>query len=114
MDFLTWGHSPWGERILAHISWNLFWAALFAGIAFLVAHASYMVLSAHRKRSAAETDALEIEHRDLPPQIVRHSFAARLFHWVMAGAVFVLLVTAFLPLGGIYLPVVRLPLMAGV
>ena len=59
MDLLTWGRSPWGEWILTHISWDLLWASLFAGVAFLVAHASYMVLSAHRKRDAAETDALE-------------------------------------------------------
>jgi len=57
--FLTWGHSPWGQQILTHVSWNLLWAALFAGVAFLVAHASYMVLSAHRKRHPAETDAME-------------------------------------------------------
>jgi hypothetical protein len=49
--FLTWGHSPWGQQILTHVSWNLLWASLFAGVAFFVAHASYMVLSAHRKRA---------------------------------------------------------------
>ena len=59
MDLLTWARSPWGEDILAHISWNLFWASLFAGVAFFVAHASYMVLSAHRKRPVHETEALE-------------------------------------------------------
>jgi cytochrome b subunit of formate dehydrogenase len=63
-----------------------------------------MVLSAHRKRSAAETDALEIEHSGLPSQVVRHSLAARVFHWVMAGAMFVLLFTAFLPVAGIKFP----------
>ncbi|MGC4085434.1 MAG: hypothetical protein QM736_25760 [Vicinamibacterales bacterium] len=34
MDFLTWGRNPWGQRILTHISWDLFWAALFAGLIF--------------------------------------------------------------------------------
>jgi hypothetical protein len=57
--FLTFGHSPWGQQILTHVSWNLLWASLFAGLAFLVAHASYMVLSAHRKRHPDETDAME-------------------------------------------------------
>jgi len=33
----------------------------------------------------------------LPARIQRHSLAARLFHWVMAAAMFVLLFTAFLP-----------------
>ena len=59
MDLLRWGRSPWGEWVLTHVSWNLFWASLFAGVLFFVAHASYMLFSAHRKRSSAETDALE-------------------------------------------------------
>jgi len=67
---------------------------------FLVAHASYMVLSAHRKRSTAETDALEAANKDLPEQIPRHSFMARMFHWVMAASMFVLLFTSFLPIVG--------------
>ena len=75
--FLTWGHSPWGQQILTHVSWNLLWASLFAGVAFLVAHASYMVLSAHRKRHPDETDAMEACAPDLPPRITRHSLAPR-------------------------------------
>ena len=101
MDLLTWGRNPWDQPILTHISWDLLWASLFAGVAFLVAHASYMVFSAHRKRHAAETDAMEAARVDLPDRIPRHSVAARLFHWVMALAMFTLLFTAFLPIAGI-------------
>ena len=101
MDLLRWGRSPWGEWVLTHVSWNLFWASLFAGVLFFVAHASYMLFSAHRKRSAAETDALEAANKNLPPKIERHTLAARLFHWVMAASMFVLLFTAFLPVAGI-------------
>jgi cytochrome b subunit of formate dehydrogenase len=68
---------------------------------FLVAHASYMILSAHRKRSEAETAALESKFKDLPDKIERHSFMARMFHWVMAASMFVLLFTAFLPIVGV-------------
>jgi len=114
MDFLTWARSPWGEDILAHISWDLLWASLFAGVAFLVAHASYMTLSRHRKRHAAETDAMEAARTDLPPRIKRHSLTARLFHWVMAAAMFVLLFTAFLPIAGVKFAWVTWHWMAGV
>src|SRR5919106_2088613 len=113
MDFLTWGRNPWGQQVLTHISWDLLWASLLAGIMFLVAHASYMVLSAHRKRSAAETAALEAAHKDLPDQIGRHSFMARMFHWVMAAAMFVLLFTAFLPIAGVRFPWVQWHWIAG-
>jgi cytochrome b subunit of formate dehydrogenase len=113
MDFLTWGRNPWGQEILTHVSWDLLWASLFAGIMFLVAHASYMVLSAHRKRTAAETDALEAQYRNLPERIPRHSFMARMFHWVMAASMFVLLFTAFLPIVGIRFPWVTWHWIAG-
>jgi cytochrome b subunit of formate dehydrogenase len=113
MDFLTWGRNPWGQQVLTHISWDLLWASLLAGVMFLVAHASYMVLSAHRKRSAAETAALEAAHKDLPDNIERHSFMARMFHWVMAASMFVLLFTAFLPIAGFRFPWVTWHWMAG-
>jgi formate dehydrogenase subunit gamma len=113
VNFFTWGHSPWQEPVLTRISWDLFWASLFAGIAFLVAHASYMVLSAHRKRDASETDAMEAAHRHLPDRIPRHSLPARLFHWIMAAAMFVLLLTAFLPVAGVRFPWVTWHWMAG-
>jgi cytochrome b subunit of formate dehydrogenase len=114
MDLLTWGRSPWGEWILTHISWDLLWASLFAGAAFLVAHASYLMLSRHRKRAAAETDALEAARRDLPTRIGRHSLAARLFHWIMAASMFVLLFTAFLPIAGVQFAWVTWHWMAGI
>jgi cytochrome b subunit of formate dehydrogenase len=101
MDFLTWARSPWGQAVPIHVSWDLFWASLFAGVAFFVAHASYMVLSAHRKRKAEETDALEAARSDLPTLIVRHGGVARAFHWVMALSMFTLLLTAFLPIVGV-------------
>lgn len=113
MDILTWSRNPWDLPILTHISWNLFWASLFAGVVFLIAHASYMVFSAHRKRHVAETDAMEAARRDLPERIVRHSLAARLFHWVMAAAMLTLLFTAFLPIAGIKFPWVTWHWMAG-
>ena len=77
MDVLTWGRNPWGEWVLTHISWNLFWASLFAGLLFFVAHASYMLLSAHRKRAAARDRRARSEVQDLPAKIERHSLVAR-------------------------------------
>ena len=38
----------------------------FAGVLFLVAHGGYMLLSAHRKRPATETDNLEAERQACP------------------------------------------------
>jgi cytochrome b subunit of formate dehydrogenase len=101
MDLLNWARSPWGDQVLIHISWNLFWASLVGGVLFLLAHGSYMLLSGHHKRKASEVDALEAERRGLPDRIERHTFMARVFHWVMAASMLVLVFTAFLPIIGI-------------
>jgi formate dehydrogenase subunit gamma len=113
MDFVRWGLNPWGQAILEHVSWTLFWASLFAGLTFLVAHGSYMLLSAHRKRPTDETDRLEAANPKLPRRIERHSLAARAFHWVMAASMFVLLFTAFLPVVGVKFPWVTWHWIAG-
>ena len=45
--------------------------------------------------------------------IERHSFMARMFHWVMAASMFVLLFTAFLPIVGVRFAWVEWHWMAG-
>jgi len=101
MDFVTWARSPWGESILVRISWDLFWASLVGGVLFLLAHGGYMLFSPHHKREAGEVDRMEAARPGLPANIERHSFVARMFHWVMAFAMLSLVFTAFLPVVGI-------------
>ena len=43
---------------------------------------------------------MEAERKGLPAKIQRHSFVARVFHWVMAASMLVLVFTAFLPIVG--------------
>jgi formate dehydrogenase subunit gamma len=56
---------------------------------------------------------MEAARPDLPTRIPRHSLAARLFHWIMAAAMFVLLFTAFLPIAGVKFAWVQWHWMAG-
>jgi cytochrome b subunit of formate dehydrogenase len=114
MDFVTWGASPWDQQVLIRISWDLLWASALAGVLFLVAHGSYMLFSPHRKGDPAETDRLLARSPGVPERIERHSLAARLFHWVMAASMFVLLFTAFLPVIGIRFAWVTIHWIAGV
>ena len=72
------------------------------------------MLSANQKQDLSDLDALENTHPKLPNRIPRHSLMARLFHWVMAGAMFVLLVTAFFPIMGIQFPWVTWHWVAGI
>ena len=101
MDLLTRAINPWGESIFTHISWSLFWASLVGGLLFLLAHGGYMLFSRHEMRDPAEVDNLEAKRKGLPAKIERHSFVARMFHWVMAVSMLALLFTAFLPIVGV-------------
>jgi cytochrome b subunit of formate dehydrogenase len=114
MDLVTWARSPWGEDILTHISWSLFYASLVGGILFFVAHGGYMLFSRHHKRDPQEVDRMEAERPGLPPKIPRHSFVARIFHWVMAASMLVLVITAFFPIVGIQFAWVQWHWMAGI
>jgi cytochrome b subunit of formate dehydrogenase len=99
MNFLEWAMSPLGQRVPIHIAWFLIWVAIIAGLIFLIVHAIYVryfVKEAEFASSPSTSETL-----DLPARIPRHSLAARLFHWIMAGAMFALLFTAFLPKIGV-------------
>lgn len=114
MDLLSWARSPWGESVLIHISWDLFWASLVGGLLFLLAHGGYMLFSQHHKRESSEVDRMEAERKGLPSRIPRHGFVARVFHWVMAFSMLVLLFTAFLPIVGVQFAWVYWHWMAGI
>ncbi len=114
MDLLSWARSPWGESILIHISWDLFWASLVGGLLFLLAHGGYMLFSQHHKRASSEVDRMEAERKGLPARIPRHGFVARVFHWVQAFSMLALLFTAFLPIVGVQFAWVYWHWMAGI
>ena len=94
MGILEWATSPFGQRVPIHIAWFLIWVALIVGLVFLVVHAIYVRYFAKEKGFALDSSVQSVK---LPARIPRHSLAARLFHWIMAAAMFVLLFTAFLP-----------------
>jgi cytochrome b subunit of formate dehydrogenase len=73
--------------------------AAIAGLAFLVVHAIWIRYFA-KPEQFAEASASE-RASAIVAKVVRHSLAARLFHWVMALAMLVLLFTAFLPKVGV-------------
>ncbi len=99
MGILEWATSPLGQRVPIHIAWFLIWVAVIAGLVFLIVHAIYVRYFAKHKEFASE--APPAQTLDLPARIPRHSLAARMFHWIMAAAMFVLLFTAFLPRVGV-------------
>ncbi len=113
MDFFQWGQNPWGQEILIRISWSLFWASAIGGLLFVVIHLLYRWFWVPKQASApTETDDQNAD--GIPERVVRHGLASRLFHWVMAASVFVLLATGFLPVIGIQFSWVTIHWIAGV
>ena len=111
MGIVEWARSPWGQDVPIHILWYLIWVAAIAGLAFLVVHAIWARYFAKPDEYEGSISR-EVAAR-MPAKVARHSLAARLFHWVMAAAMFVLLVTAFLPKVGVKFPWVTYHWIAG-
>ena len=100
MELFQVGTDPWGQEILIRISWGLLTLAFWTGIAFVLFHAVYAVVwkpklapEGHGGPSGAEAN--------VPEKVVRHSGAARMFHWTMAASMLTLLATGFLPIVGL-------------
>ena len=110
MDFFTSGLNPWRQAIPMHASWDLLWISLIASLGFMGIHALYARVVAKRK---VESRAVDDVAALVPSQVPRHSFPARAFHWVMAGAMLVLLFTGFLPVLGVEFAWVRIHWIAG-
>jgi cytochrome b subunit of formate dehydrogenase len=112
VGIVEWATSPWGQTVPIHIAWFLIWVALIAGLLFLIVHAIYVRYFAKEKQFAGQASPDLVAR--LPERIPRHSLTARLFHWIMAAAMFTLLFTAFLPKVGVQFNWVTYHWIAGV
>jgi len=93
---IQWATSPWGQTVPIHIAWFLIWVAVIAGLGFFIVHAIWVKFFARQEVFAGGAPSSALSAK-LPERVKRHSFAARAFHWIMALAMFALLITAFLP-----------------
>jgi cytochrome b subunit of formate dehydrogenase len=103
--------NPWGQTVPIHISFFLIWVAAIGGLAFLICHAIYVQFSAKKVVHAEALPPALVAKT--PEKVARHSLAARLFHWIMALAMFALLITAFVPKVGYQFPWVTYHWIAG-
>lgn len=110
MNIVTWGASPWGQPVIEHAAWSLLWWSLAGGLGFALAHDLWVRL---RPRAGQEPDLAPRVAATVPARIPRHSLAARLFHWLMAAAMLVLLATAFAPRLGARFDWIGLHVLAG-
>lgn len=112
MELFQWGTNPWGQETLIRVSWDLLYLFFWAGVAFIVFHVVYAAvwLPKLARANGSQQDVAA----DVPETIERHTLWARIFHWVMAAAMLVLLVTGFFPIIGIQFAWVTIHWVAGV
>ena len=113
MEFLRRASNPWGQEVLIGIAWDLIWAAVIVGLVFVTGHALYVKLIAQPEAGDAKQGGNGAA-AGIPAKILRHTTSARLFHWLMSIAMFVLLITAFFPVIGIRFPWVTIHWIAGI
>jgi formate dehydrogenase subunit gamma len=114
MDFFRRATNPWGQDVLLGIAWDLMWAAIIVGIAFVIVHAVYMRFWPPEEAAGALEGGPAVPEASLPQRIVRHNGPARAFHWLTTLAMFALLITAFFPVIGIRFPWVTIHWIAGI
>lgn len=110
MEILRSAANPWGQEVLVGIAWDLVWVALIAGVVFMVVHAVYVRWIARTPRP----EEAFVSGAGIPERVTRHTLSSRAFHWLMALAMFALLLTAFLPVVGVRFPWVTIHWIAGV
>ena len=116
MELFQVGTDPWGQEILIRLSWGLLTVAFWAGIAFVLFHAVYAVVWKPKVAAAGGDGSAgaEASIAGVPEKVVRHTSAARMFHWVMAASMLILLATGFLPIVGLEFAWLSIHWIAGV
>lgn len=109
MNIFQWEQNPWGQDILVRISWDLLWLAIIGGVLFVIGNLIYRAKNPRKAAEAPTGPAADA----VPDKVVRHTLAARLFHWTMAITMFTLLITAFFPIVGIQFAWLQIHWMAG-
>jgi cytochrome b subunit of formate dehydrogenase len=112
MGLVQWATNPFGEDVPIHIAFFLIWVSAIAGLLFLIGHAIWVRYFAKAEEFAGTTPPAVAAR--IPERVPRHSLAARLFHWIMAAAMFALLITAFLPKVGVQFAWVTYHWIAGI
>lgn len=90
MNIAEYKRDVWGREVLLGASWDLLWVVIALAFTFIAVHAIVMAVRNREPKPSSEGT-----------KVARHAGIDRLFHWVMAISVFVLLVTGVLPIIGI-------------
>ena len=113
MEFLRFTRNAWGQETLEGVSWDLLPVAFGLGVAFIIGHLAWRALRKGRisTRVQPPVGGSPLDGASL---ITRHAPIDRVFHWITALAVLLLLASAFLPILGLKFSWVPLHWITGV
>ena len=90
MEIVNYKQDVWGREVLLGVSWDLLWLVLMLAFLAIAVHAIAMARSGKTELPSSQG-----------ARLLRHLLADRLFHWILAASVIVLIVTGVLPVMGI-------------
>ncbi|MFP6840038.1 MAG: cytochrome b/b6 domain-containing protein [Pseudohongiellaceae bacterium] len=97
-------YDVWGEEVILGVSWDLLWVVAVAVLILLAAHAIIMAVLANKKMDKPSSDGR---------RVLRHETIDRLFHWIMAGSILLLILTGVAPIIGLRIAWLNLHWIAG-
>jgi cytochrome b subunit of formate dehydrogenase len=103
VDIATYKNDVWGQEVLRGVSWDLLWLVIVAAFIAIALHA---IFEASRKRGEQPSSDGE--------RVQRHDAIDRAYHWIMAGSIFVLLVTGIFPIIGLEFAWLEIHWIAGI
>lgn len=103
MDIATYKNDVWGQEVLRGVSWDLLWLVIVVAFIAIAVHAIYEGSQKRGERPSSDGE-----------RVNRHDAFDRAFHWIMAGSVFVLLVTGVFPIIGLEFAWLEIHWIAGI
>ena len=97
-------YDVWGEEVILGVSWDLLWVVAVAVLILLAAHAIIMAVLANKKMDKPSSGGR---------RVLRHETIDRLFHWIMAGSILLLILTGVAPIIGLRIAWLNLHWIAG-
>ena len=85
-------YDVWGEEVILGVSWDLLWVIAVAVLILLAAHAIIIAVLANKKMDKPSSEGR---------RVLRHETIDRLFHWIMAGSILLLILTGVAPIIGL-------------
>jgi cytochrome b subunit of formate dehydrogenase len=103
-EIVRYKRDVWGEEVILGVSWDLLWVVAVAVLVLLAAHAIIMAALANKKIEKASSEGR---------RVLRHETIDRLFHWVMAASILVLIATGTAPILGLRIAWLNIHWIAG-